>query len=189
LETRWQGMLVAVYKAKGGSIEEPGESSMMKSLLLDKKPAPVVVAKKTQRQTRHQREKARIRQLERRKSNRQKKRQPKAVEGPKDTFVKNDKATIREADNDEPIHSPLHHSQSDQPQSHEQLAARCRIVLENFISKQDLKFKNDNEVEEVLRIMYREAVCLGRPQKKMRRVVKRSNPSATGKISEEGIVI
>lgn len=186
LETRWQGMTVIIYKAGGcGGIEGSGNNVLVESLPLDRKSTPVVVNKKLQQKSGRQREKARVRQLERRKSSRQKERHSKAVESPAGTSINDVKVTMKEAEQDEPTHLLLHHTQSDQPPSRRQLAARCRTALEN-IFKQDLKFENDDEREDLLEIMYHEVVRLRYKQKKLPGVLERRDFSATRKIPEKG---
>src|SRR5277367_5671638 len=94
LETQWQGMVIVVYKA-GGSKPEDLENSMHTELLPpDGKSDLVMVNTKIQQKTDHQREMARIRQFERRKSNRRRERRLKAAETPEDNSMKGDKAAI-----------------------------------------------------------------------------------------------
>jgi hypothetical protein len=207
LETRWHGMVVIVYKAGGCErIEDSGDSVPLGLLPLDEKPGVVVANKKLQQKPSRQREKARIRQFERRKSSRQRKRQSRAVEDqastaiavekvatveaeneirqttaiecPAGTSTNDEKALTKEVDEENPIHTLLQHAQSDQPPTRRHLAARCRRALEKI-------FENDDEKEHVLEVMYREVKRLRLEQKKPLGLVDRRDSSATIKIPEK----
>jgi hypothetical protein len=155
LETRWQGMVLVVYKAGGcEGAESLGNSVMVETLPHESKPTPVLVNKKLHQKSGHQREKARIRQFERRRSNRQKERDLKAVECPTDTS-KIDVKVTKETAQKEPTPPLLHPTRRDQPPIRRQLAARCRTALENIFA-QGFELEDDNEREDALETMYRE---------------------------------
>ena len=117
LETRWQEMVIVVYTAGegDGSVEDARNDLLEESSPHDGKPAPVVVTKEIQQKTDHQREADRIRQLERRRSNRRKGRELKGVGSLEDEAIQGEKAAIRETENEEPIHTlfHMHYAQSD----------------------------------------------------------------------------
>lgn len=172
LETRWQGLVLIIYKAGGCE----GNKDLVNSVLVEtlpheRKPTPAPVNKNPRQKSGRQREKARIRQFERRKSIRQKERQLKGGECLADTS-KNEVDVTKEADQKEPTPPLSHHTQSDQPQIHKELAARCRTTLENF-------------GEDVLETVYREVRRLRHERKKQLEGVERREFSATRKIPEE----
>jgi hypothetical protein len=117
LETRWQEMVIVVYKAGegDGSVEDSRNDILEESSPHDGKPAPVVVTREIQQKTDHQREADRIRQLERRRSNRRKGRELKVAESLQGEAVHGEKAAIRETEDEEPIHTlfHMHYAQSD----------------------------------------------------------------------------
>lgn len=139
--------------------------------------------KKPHQKSGRQREKARIRQFERRKSSRQKERHLKGVESPADTS-KNEVDVTKEADQKEPTPPLLHHTQSDQPPTRKELATRCRTALESIFER-DLKLEGDDKGEDVLETMYREVRRLRHERKKQLEVVERRKFGAKRKIPED----
>jgi hypothetical protein len=183
LETRWQGLVLIIYKAGGcEGNKDLGNSVLVETLPREKKPTPVPVNKKPHQKSGRQREKARIRQFERRKSTRQKERHLKGGECPADTS-KNEVDVTKEANQKEPTPPLLHHTESDQPPIRKALAARCRTALEN-IFEQDLKLEDDEEGEDVLETVYREVRRLRHERKEQLEVLERRLFSATRNIPE-----
>ncbi len=155
LETRWQGIVLIVYKAGGcEGNKDLGNSALEETLPRETKPTPAPVHKKPHQKSGRQREKARIRQFERRKSSRQKERHLEGVECSADTS-KNEVDITKEAYQKEPTPPLLRHTKSRQPPSRKGLAARCRTALENIFER-DLKPEGEDEEEDVLETMYRE---------------------------------
>jgi hypothetical protein len=188
-ETRWQGMVVIVYKAGGGSPEDSENSMQTELLPLDGKSDLVIVNTKIQQKTDHQREMARIRQFERRKSNRQKERQLKAAENPEGNSVNGDKAAIRsqrETDDEETLYILLHLAYSDRPQLRQQLPTASRTVLEKYLQSHDFKFEDDDEMEVFMKIKHREVLFLGRQLKKMPEILKRRHDEFEHVLREQG---
>jgi hypothetical protein len=140
LESRRQEMVIVVYKAGegNGSVKDSRNDLLEELSPHDGKPAPVVVTKKIQQKTDHQREADRIRQLERRRSNRRKERELKAVESLQDETIQGGNAAIRETEDEEPICTlfHMHHAQSDQPQLHEQPKEKYQTVLGTSLLRQ-----------------------------------------------------
>jgi hypothetical protein len=189
LETRWQGMVVMVYKAGGGRPEDSENSMHTESLALDGKSDLVLVNTKIQQKTDRRREMARIRQLERRKSNRRKERELKAAENPEGNSMKGDKAAIgaqRETDDEEALYILLHLAYSDRPQLRQQLPTASRIVLEKYLRNHDLKFEDDDEMEVFMKIKHHEVLFLGRQQKKMPEILKRRHDEFEHVLREQG---
>jgi hypothetical protein len=181
LETRWQGLVLIIYKAGGcEGNKDLGNSVLVETLPHERKPTPAPVNKNPRQKSGRQREKARIRQFERRKSIRQKERHLKGGECPADTS-KNEVDVTKEEEQKEPTPPVLHHTQSDQPPIRKELAARCRTALEN-IFEQDLKLEDDDEGEDVLETVYREVRRLRHERKKQLEVVERRDFSANREV-------
>jgi hypothetical protein len=157
-------MVVVVYRAESINNNKPEKNMILESLTLNPRPSRDARDVKAQ-QAPHQGETKRLRQLERRKSKRRKDLQSKADEK---VFPEEEEKPISSAgpDTERSFRGLSVSKPNDQPHCHEQLVAgsKYQIALKEFIVNLDLNLENDDEREEVLKILCQE--ILRRPRQK-----------------------
>ncbi|KAN0090219.1 hypothetical protein V8E51_018798 [Hyaloscypha variabilis] len=208
LETRWGGRTIIVYKTGTETIQDK-EASERKEPLSAESPAsdeaPLVV-KNTENERKfkvssHQKETARIRQLERRQSKRQSKREMKTLgtsEGDSSNAPKTASTTPWPEDEEEDdFYALLYVAFHDPHQVHQKLKPELFAQLRHYLWKPAFDFEDYDEMQIFLKAKQREYVFLLGQQEKLpevlrsrrdwfERVLKKQSryPPNSGKFSE-----
>lgn len=182
------GDLVIVYATDSADTEAEdsgrdhefvGSTSLQVDKAID-----VVAGDGEQQRNIHSREKARIRQLERRRLNRRKRKEPGTIYGREEQFASGNDMTSNDTANETAlVHASPPSGGSQRNNARENLAERSGSILEDFIFNPDITIGNDEESEETLKRVHR---CVWEHQRKMLGVATRQTIRAQEEKREQG---
>ncbi|KAL3425816.1 hypothetical protein PVAG01_02607 [Phlyctema vagabunda] len=172
----WNGRVVVIYTPDSWARErlhDDGQRTESPPLEHAANIATATDELKRPQKSSYQREVARIRQFERRKSHRRKGKLPEATPDPDVGAMNNEGITADTSDGDETLYVLLYIAHSDQPRLRQHLPHSTRVALERYLQRHDVAFEDDEEMEEFMNAKLHEVLYLRRQQKILPGIIQR----------------